>query len=116
MIGEIEKTNESIRTVTGKIPALFRPPYGVTNPNLKQAMQKTGMISVGWSLRTFDTVKSEEKVLNKLKRRTRPGDVVLFHDNDKKLLIIISEYLSFLKEKGFKIVSLASLLQEESYD
>ena len=74
------------------------------------------MTSVGWSLRSFDTVKTKEKVLQKLKRKTKSGDVVLFHDIDEKILEIIEDYLSWLKDRGFKIVSLTKLFDIEAYE
>jgi len=116
MIAEIKKTNDTIKKKIGKNPLLFRPPYGVTNPALKKALQEMDMISVGWSLRSFDTFKSKDKVLQKLKRKTQGGDVVLFHDTDEKNLEIIEEYLSWLKESGFKIVSLTKLFEIEAYE
>jgi len=116
MNNEIKKTNDAVRKEVGKNPLLFRPPYGVTNPTLKKALQETNMISIGWSLRSFDTFKPKDKVLQKLKRKTKGGDVVLFHDTDEKILEIIEEYLSWLKENGFKIVSLTKLFEIEAYE
>lgn len=113
---EIEKTNIATTNAIGRNPILFRPPYGVTNPTLKKALQKTDMISVGWSLRSFDTVNDKEKVIEKLIAKTRPGDVVLFHDTDEKILAIIKAYLNWLNENGFKIVSLEQLFNIEAYE
>lgn len=116
MILELEKTNDIIEKVLGKKPLLFRPPYGVTNPSLRTAIEETGLVSVGWSLRSFDTIKTKEKVLRKLKRKTKAGDVVLFHDNDEKILWILKEYFSWLNTNNFKIVSLAQLFDIEAYE
>lgn len=116
MESEIIMNNELIHRTTGKYPALFRPPYGVTNPNLKQALSAVNMYSIGWSLRSFDTVKNKDFVIRKLIRKTKPGDVVLFHDNDVKIIEIVSVYLKWLKENGFKVVSLDQLFNIEGYD
>lgn len=116
MIKEIEQTNEAIMKLIGKYPILFRPPYGVTNPTLKGALKKTNMISAGWSLRSFDTVKNADHVIRKLIRNTKPGDVILFHDNDLKIIEIVSEYLRWLNENDFKIVSLEQLFNIEAYE
>lgn len=113
---EINRTSELIKHTIGKFPTLFRPPFGVTNPNLKQALATVNMYSIGWSLRSFDTVNNVEKVTSKLKRKTRPGDVVLFHDNDIKILEIIPAYLKWLKENGFNIVSVDQMFNIKAYE
>jgi peptidoglycan/xylan/chitin deacetylase (PgdA/CDA1 family) len=115
MTAEIMATNKEIERKTGKTPLLFRPPYGVTNPMLKKAVDATGMISIGWSLRSFDTVKSETAVLKKLKARTRPGDVILMHDSDPKVVGITKEYLEWLMDNDYKVVSLTDLFNINAY-
>ena len=74
------------------------------------------MVSVGWSLRLFDTVKDPKNVIAKLVTNTKPGDVVLFHDTNKNILEIVEEYLLWLKKNDYKIVSLTSLLNIEAYE
>jgi peptidoglycan/xylan/chitin deacetylase (PgdA/CDA1 family) len=116
MAAEIKATNTEIEKTIGKNPILFRPPYGVTNPLLKKALEKTDMFSIGWSLRSFDTIRDKQKVLKKLKANTRGGDVVLFHDTDKKIIPIIDEYLGWLKANRFKVVSLEKLFNIDAYE
>lgn len=116
MIHEIDFTNNIIYKITGKYPVLFRPPFGVTNPMLKKALKNTGMISIGWSLRSFDTVKNKEKVLRKLVRKTKPGDIILFHDNISKTVDIIDEYITWLISNDYKVVSLDKLLKIKAYE
>ena len=58
--------DDEMERVTGLKPKLFRPPYGVTNPNLKKAIINGGYTPVGWSVRSMDTViKDEKKLLDK---------------------------------------------------
>lgn len=116
MRNEIIKTNNVLASITGKTPLLFRPPYGVTNPMLKKAINKTQMVSIGWSLRSLDTVKNPKDVIAKLVAKTKRGDIVLFHDTNTNILPIIEEYLLWLKDNDFKIVSLTSLLNISAYE
>ena len=96
---EMVETNQILESITGKSPKLFRPPFGITNPMLRKAISRTNMVSVGWSLRLFDTVKDPKNVIAKLVTNTKPGDVVLFHDTNKNILEIVEEYLLWLKKK-----------------
>lgn len=116
MAAELKATNAEIERIIGHYPTLFRPSYGVTNPWLKKALERVNMYSIGWSLRSFDTVKDADAVLKKLKRKTKAGDVVLFHDTDQKIVTILKEYLNWLKENNFKVVSLTELLNLEAYE
>lgn len=116
MADEIVAANKEIERVAGRKPLLFRPPYGVTNPMLTRALQQTGMIPVGWSLRSFDTVHAKEKVLRKLKKKTKPGDIVLFHDTREKITGIVEEYAGWLKENNFEVVRLDKMINIEVYE
>jgi peptidoglycan/xylan/chitin deacetylase (PgdA/CDA1 family) len=48
---------------------LFRPPYGVTNPNIARAVKTLGLQSIGWNVRSYDTsIKDVEKIKNTKER------------------------------------------------
>lgn len=109
MLEEIEKTTQLINSIIGKQIALFRPPYGVTNPNLARAIKKSGLQSIGWSLRSFDTTaKSTTQLLSKLKLETKAQDIVLLHDRCEITVNALTEYIDFCQERGFTFVTLKS--------
>ncbi len=116
MTGELNKTSTIILHATGKKPLLFRPPFGVTNPWLKKALKKTELIPVGWSVRSLDTVKTAEKVLEKLKKEMHPGAVILLHDTHEKIIPILDGILPWLKENGYWITGLDELLKIQVYE
>ncbi len=93
---ELEKTNNLIEQFTGKSNRLFRPPYGVTNPNIAKAVKQLGMKTIGWSIRSLDTVKSPSVVQKRL-MNVKPGDIILFHDTIHHTPEILEEFLRFLK-------------------
>ena len=73
MSKELDTTDAAVKQVTNFKPHLFRPPYGVTNPNVKKAIIKGNYIPVGWSVRSFDTViKDERKLLQRITRSVKP--------------------------------------------
>jgi peptidoglycan/xylan/chitin deacetylase (PgdA/CDA1 family) len=104
---EIEHTNNSIQAVTGMKPHLFRPPYGVTNPNLAKAVQQTNMLSMGWNLRSMDTVaKSSVQLLNKLIHHTQPNSIILLHDRCEITVKVLTQYIDYCLAEGFTFVTL----------
>jgi len=105
----ILKMNERVGAIIGKeyIPVYFRPPYGVTNPNLAKAIKDIGLISVGWNLRSMDTVaKSKKQLLETLKSQTRSGSIVLLHDRCEITVNTLTDYIAFCKTQGFTFTTL----------
>lgn len=116
MQSELEETNELIFNATGKSVRFFRPPYGVTNPNLASAIKKTGMTTIGWNIRSLDTVAKDENILlEKLLKQVRPGAIVLFHDTMAITDRLLPLFIAGVREKGVEIVPIDQLINENAY-
>src|SRR5690606_13512225 len=73
---EIASTEKIIQQITGKIPNLFRPPFGVTNPNIARACKENRVEVIGWNVRSLDTViESEDKILSRILDRFEKGSI-----------------------------------------
>ncbi|HEX5153718.1 MAG TPA: polysaccharide deacetylase family protein [Parafilimonas sp.] len=117
MSDELVMTDDAIQSITGCKPHLFRPPYGVTNPNLRRAIINGNYIPVGWSVRSYDTIiKDEKKLLRRVTRNIKPGDIFLFHDTRKTTLNILPTFIQHLQQKGYDIVRLDKLLHVNAYE
>lgn len=116
MLIEINKTNEAIYSIVGVKPLLFRPPYGVTNPNLAKAITSSGMYSIGWNVRSFDTTaRDKEALLNKIIKSLKGGDIVLLHDSMPITADILTDLIIKAREKGFTFVRVDKLLGLQAY-
>ncbi|TDN89427.1 peptidoglycan/xylan/chitin deacetylase (PgdA/CDA1 family) [Salegentibacter sp. 24] len=116
IICEIEMCNKIAEETTGIKMELFRPPFGVVNPKIQSALQKTGMKSIGWSIRSFDAVlPSETIILNRVIKRLKPGAVILLHDNNAKTVNILEQLLLFLKNNQYEVVRPDKLLKINAY-
>jgi len=113
---DIVKNAELIYQQTGKKVKLFRPSYGVTNPPLKKAMANLNYHTIGWSLRSLDTIKKPEKVIRKLTQKLSPGDIILLHDNRKEITQILESFIAFAKDNSYQIIRLDKLLNIEPYE
>lgn len=101
-IGNVQKAEEILQT-----SQLFRPPHGWMNP-----MQYHIMLSMGWRIVMWDLVTrdysnrlSAEEVLENVKRYTRNGSIITFHDSLKsidKLHKILPEALLWIKNQGYE--------------
>ena len=116
MLDDLKKMDQETERVTGMLPKLFRPPYGVTNPNLRKAIIKGDYTPIGWSVRSMDTViKDEKKLLDKINRSLKPGAVFLFHDTSKTTVNVLPEFIREVKNKGYHIIPLDKLLHLNPY-
>ncbi len=107
VIDDLARCKETVEEISGTKVSLFRPPYGVTNPNIAAAVKFLELKSVGWSIRSFDTTgRSEKRILKKVGRSLSPGAIILLHDRMPNCTSLVDKILSVMKEKEYKIVCL----------
>jgi peptidoglycan/xylan/chitin deacetylase (PgdA/CDA1 family) len=117
MLHELQKTSGVCKEITGLSPRFFRPPYGVTNPNLKKAVLRGGFISIGWSIRSYDTViRNEDHLLGKILASLKPGAILLLHDRCETTVGVLPRLLKALHENGYRIVRLDKMINLNPYD
>ena len=88
----------------------FRPPVGYTNPRIARAVKKFRKQVIGWSLRSFDSVlKEENKLLERISSKVKPGDIILFHDNLPQTEAILEQFIIEAKKNGIKFANTTDL-------
>lgn len=97
-LDNIEKGELEINHILGDRRRLFRAPHGHF---------RIGNNTIMWSLMSgdFDRKLTKEKCLSRLISKTRAGDIVVFHDNEKsfgKLKWVLPRYLKFCVQNGFQ--------------
>lgn len=113
---ELDTTSDLVYNIIKKRMKLFRPPYGVTTPNLARAAKALNYEIIGWNIRSLDTTKdTEEKIAQRVISQIKPGAIILFHDTSSKTVEVLKQTLNFAKENGFKIVSIEDLLKIKAY-
>ncbi len=116
MLADMKMMDGAMEKATGLQPKLFRPPYGVTNPNLRKAIIDGGYTPIGWNIRSLDTIiEDEEKLLKKINRSIKPGAIILFHDTSKTTLAMLPAFLRQVKSSGYEIVRLDKMLNLQAY-
>lgn len=115
MCADVSQMDAVTQKAIGVKPALFRPPYGVTNPTVKKAIINGGYTPVGWSVRSLDTVVKDKAKLLKRVSAIKPGDIVLFHDTSKTTLDILQTFIDHVHNSGFTFVRLDKLLNVKPY-
>ena len=114
---EFDQTSILFEGIIQKRPRFFRPPYGVINPMVKKALKNTGYYLIGFSNRAYDTsMKKPEKILNRLKRNLKPGDIILLHDTVSCIPEVLKTFIPYAKENGYSFVPLDKLLNLPAYE
>ena len=117
LLDEIKQTNETIYSITGYSPRLFRPVEGQYTDALIDAVTKEGYKVVMWSWH-LDTEDWKDPGVNKIVKKvvegTTPGDVILFHDgggNREQTVKALEKIIPILKKEGYEFVTVTKLLK-----
>jgi len=114
---EIEKTDALLEKYTSKKINFFRPPYGVTTPSIRRALKKTGHKVIGWNIRSLDGgTKNQSLIFNRIIKRISPGGIVLLHDTAPHSVFVLEQFLQFLQQNNYKVISTEELLNLKAYD
>jgi peptidoglycan/xylan/chitin deacetylase (PgdA/CDA1 family) len=105
---EISRTDELIKKITKfKEVKFLRPPYGSLPKYVIKKAENEGFYVVMWSIDSKDYQgHSVDYMLDKILKRIKSGDVMLFHDIHPNTVKLMAEMIPILKKAGFKFVSL----------
>jgi peptidoglycan-N-acetylglucosamine deacetylase len=80
---QLEVAHRAIESTTGLTPRAFRAPHGYRSPFLRSIIMDMSYTVFGWTFGVFDTAKpGDEEIRRRVRRRLRPGAIVLLHDGD----------------------------------
>ena len=113
---ELQKCNDAIYKATGLRTKLFRPPFGVTNPIIGKMVRRNDYTTIGWIIRSLDTVKSREDVAKKVERQLHPGAIILLHDRCNDADVLLETIIASTIEKKYTFVPLDELLKIDAYE
>ena len=115
MLADVNDGKCAVESVAGKKISLFRPPFGVTNPTISKVIRTLSLQTVGWDVRSFDTMfcKSSEHsckqsghdwyvpVVERIMKQVRPGSVILLHDRLYGASDLLALLLDSLAASGY---------------
>ncbi|MBP1906006.1 peptidoglycan/xylan/chitin deacetylase (PgdA/CDA1 family) [Paenibacillus turicensis] len=112
---EIEKMEQRIVQITGKKPAVFRPPYFGINDEVQQFVGNRGYYTIGavnneaqdWEQPGVDFI------IDQTKKKLRKGSILIFHDGygDRSQSIEAVRLLAEeLTAEGYQLVTVSELI------
>lgn len=103
--GQIQRCNDVLRSITGTAPTFFRAPVGTKNPAVHPALDRRGMMLIGWSARAFDTKTNDpERVVRRIMPDIAPGAIILLHQGRRASLQMLSRVIDEVQRAGYCFV------------
>ena len=92
---------------------LFRPPYGRTWLWQRKAVKRLGYEIYLWDVltRDYNPKRTPEAMLRDIKKQTRPGSIINFHDSlksNERMLEVLPKAIEWLLSKGYRLEALKS--------
>jgi peptidoglycan/xylan/chitin deacetylase (PgdA/CDA1 family) len=107
MRDEIERTQATLREITGTTPHWFRAVVGMANPFVAAVLKTHGMTRVAWSARGYDALASNpQRVAARIERGLSPGAIILLHEGAKhgRNVEAMRVVLELLQERGYRTI------------
>ena len=105
---EVWDTKEILEKITGETVDLFRPPFGVTNPNVGKVVEELNLKTIGWNIRSLDTNMSQDRlqVAERVSQKLTGKDIILLHDDRQGSEILLEALLKNIEKLGHKVTLL----------
>lgn len=111
---EVTRTQDAIGSATGETPTLFRPPFGLRSPALRELLPEHGLRGVHWSVIGKDWKRNADQISDRLLQRTAAGSILCLHDGDRtsavadrsQTLAAVLRVVPVLKDRGLRFVKL----------
>ena len=81
VIAQMSRASDAIHAATGRVPDLFRAPYGAWSPFVLSQCARTGMTPLGWSVDPRDWSRpGVASIVANIMRNAHTGSIILEHD------------------------------------
>jgi peptidoglycan/xylan/chitin deacetylase (PgdA/CDA1 family) len=116
---DVGAAEESIRSATGQLPRLFRPPQGLRSPWLMRVLARDSLITVTWDDAPGDwDPLPVQTIVNRTVRNAKPGSIILLHDgmnaqhgaDQSETVNALPGIIDGLRARGYQFVTLPELL------
>ena len=111
---DIARAEDAIATATGRLPRLYRPPYGVLNGAALRIAAERGWRTMLWSHwgRDWEAQATPESIVQRVTGGAGEGAVLLLHDADEysapgswqRTLAALPAVLERMRERGVEPV------------
>jgi peptidoglycan/xylan/chitin deacetylase (PgdA/CDA1 family) len=102
---QMDRATAEIHAVTGRLPDLFRAPYGAWSPVVLRQCARTGMTPLAWNVDPRDWSRpGVASIVTNIMRNTGTGSIILEHDgggNRSQTVAALSQVIPRLQAAGY---------------
>jgi peptidoglycan-N-acetylglucosamine deacetylase len=103
---EIDRTTDAIHSATGKLPSMFRAPYGAWSKTLLQYCATEKLLPLDWSVDPADWSRpGVSKIVKTIMNTTHTGSIILEHDgggNRSQTVAALKIVIPRLLDEGYR--------------
>jgi peptidoglycan/xylan/chitin deacetylase (PgdA/CDA1 family) len=114
---ELMRTQAEVLAVTGRVPTLFRPPFGEYDEHLVRVAARLGLTTVEYDLASGDPDANftKERLIASVLGRVKRGAIVVMHINHQRFHTAeaLPEIIATLRARGFELVTVSELLRRQ---
>lgn len=116
IIQDIDINDAKIRQITGEGTKLFRCPEGSYNDLVVQTVKETGHYCIQWDVDSIDwKEQGADLEYNRVIKNTKPGSILLFHNNAKYTPENLPRIIEKLQSEGYQFVKTGDLIYKDNY-
>ena len=116
--GELDRAQRVIHETAGRLPALFRAPFGVRWFGLRQAQRRLNLLGVMWTVIGRDWTLTADRVTRRVLSGASNGAIVCLHDGRgldprpdiRNTLDALRRILPDLRARGFSFETVSQIL------
>ena len=113
---DIQKSNQTIRNITGCSPSLLRAPSGAYDNKTISAAENLGMMTIQWDVDTLDWKNiSADEITTKVLTKTSSGSIIQFHTGTAHTSEALPEIIENLSSQGYSFVTVGELIYYDDF-
>jgi peptidoglycan/xylan/chitin deacetylase (PgdA/CDA1 family) len=106
---QMDRATAEIHAVTGRVPDLFRAPYGAWSPAVLRHCARTGMTPLAWNVDPRDWSRpGVAAIVANIMANTRTGSIILEHDgggNRSQTVAALRQVIPRLQDAGYRFTT-----------
>ncbi|MFJ6655765.1 polysaccharide deacetylase family protein [Streptomyces sp. NPDC091377] len=110
---QLDRTGEAFERAVGRVPAVFRPPYGARTPETLTELLAGGPALALWDVDSWDWARpGPEKIARTVLDHAGPGSLILMHDGGgdrHQSVLALPAVIEGLLERNLSFVSAEAL-------
>lgn len=115
---DLSRAQRAIEKVTGRRPALYRPPAVSYNHEILRAASALGLTTILYDVASGDPDPrlAADRIVRYVLGRARAGSIVIFHVNGRGWTTAetLPKIIAALRDRGYRLVTVSDLLRDEA--